>query len=138
MLKKHLITIIIGLLFTVSLTQAAQKPPFLILNGIPHYTGMIKMHWDNKELALSKEQKVKLLQIRKETMQGIVSMKKKINTLEAKVFEKIEFDSELKEFDSILEQIATYKTYATKVHLKCVYDTKKVLTETQLDILTTL
>ena len=138
MLKKHLITIIIGLLVTASLAQAAQKPPFLILSGIPHYTGIIQMNWDNKELALTKEQKVKLLQIRKETMQGIISMKKKITPLEVKVVEKIEFDSELKEFDPILEQIAKYKAQATKVHLKCVYDTKKVLSEKQMDILMTL
>ena len=138
MLKKSLATIIIGLLVLASLAQAAQKPPFLILSGIPHYTGIIQMNWDNKELALTKEQKVKLLKIRKETMQGIISMKKKIAPLEAKVIGKIEFDSELKEFDKILIQISKYKAEATKVHLKCVYDTKKVLTEKQLDILMTL
>ena len=54
------------------------------------------------------------------------------------IVEKILFDSELKEFDAILDQIAAYKVQATKVHLKCVYETKKVLTEKQLDILTTL
>ncbi|MCK5110481.1 MAG: hypothetical protein KAQ94_03090 [Arcobacteraceae bacterium] len=138
MLKKYLATIFIGLLVTATFAQAAQKPPFLILSGIPHYTGIIQMNWDNKDLALTKEQKVKLLQIRKETMQGIISMKKKIAPFKNKVIEQIEFDSELKEFDTILEQIAAYKVQATKVHLKCVYETKKVLTQEQLDLLITL
>jgi len=134
MLKKYLI-IFITLLLIPSLAYTAQKPPFLILNTIPHYTGKIKANWDNKELALSEGQKVKLLKIRKETMKGISSIKKKISILKAEVIEKFEFNSELKEFNSNIDEIATYKIKATKIHLKCAYETKKVLTSEQLDLL---
>ncbi len=44
MLKKYLATIFISLLVIATLAQVAQKPPFLILSGIPHYTGIIQMN----------------------------------------------------------------------------------------------
>jgi len=128
----------ISFLIITSIAQAAQKPPFLILGGIPHYTMTIKQNWDNKELALTKDQKIKLLEIRKETISGIVSAKKTIAKLQEKVFAKIESNSKLKEFNTILDKIASEKIKATKLHLSCVYKTKKVLSKKQLQIIDSL
>ena len=138
MFKKYFITFVISFLITTSIVQAKQKPPFLILGGIPHYTMTIKQNWDNKELNLTKEQKAELLKIRKDTISGIVSAKKKIAALKSQVLKKIEMKTELKEFDTILNKIASHKIEATKLHLSCVYRTKKVLNKKQLEVIDSL
>ncbi len=48
---------------------------------MPHLTRLIKMHWNDPNLALSNEQKPKLLKIRKETMSSVMNLAKKLECL---------------------------------------------------------
>jgi hypothetical protein len=137
MIKKFLFAIsFIALGFTT--LQAENRAPFLIMDMIPHMTMEIKKNWDNKELALDEKQKIALVQIREETMAGVMDAKKKLAPLEEEVAAKILSGSTPKELENLVNEIAKYKVEATKTHLNCVYKTQKVLSKTQLEILKNL
>ena len=116
--------------------NALINSPFLINSrALPHMTKVLIENWDKGTLALSAEQKEKLLVVRKETMTAVKSIKKNIKVLEAEIIE-IMFDGEdLKNADSKIEQIAKLKVEATKVHLKCIADTIKILNDEQMELL---
>ena len=131
MFKKNLMLIICGLLISVTFAQAGPKPPFLILDMMPHLTGTIQSNWDNPDLNLNEEQKVQLLEIREETIKAVTELKKKITPLEHEVADKILAGAKPEELSALVDEIAGYKAQATKIHLKCIYETKKVLTPEQ-------
>ncbi len=137
MIKKFLFTISFITLGLTSL-QAENRAPFLIMDMIPHMTMEIKKNWDNKELALDAKQKTQLLEIREETMAGVMNAKQKLAPLESEVATKILAGSTPQELESLVNEIAKYKVEATKTHLKCVYKTQKVLSKKQLEILNNL
>ncbi|MBU0925012.1 hypothetical protein KKG81_09015 [bacterium] len=137
MIKKFLFTISFIALGLTSL-QAENRAPFLIMDMIPHMTMEIKKNWDNKELALDSKQKTKLLEIREETMAGVMNAKKKLAPLENEVATKILAGSTPEELENLVNEIAKYKVEATKTHLNCVYKTQKVLSKKQLEILKNL
>jgi hypothetical protein len=137
MIKKFLFTISFIALGLTSL-QAENRAPFLIMDMIPHMTMEIKKNWDNKELALDSKQKTKLLEIREETMAGVMNAKKKLAPLENEVATKILAGSTPEELENLVNEIAKYKAEATKTHLNCVYKTQKVLSKKQLEILKNL
>ena len=137
MIKKFLFTISFIALGLTSL-QAENRAPFLIMDMIPHMTMEMKKNWDNKELALDSKQKTKLLEIREETMAGVMNAKKKLAPLENEVATKILAGSTPEELENLVNEIAKYKVEATKTHLNCVYKTQKVLSKKQLEILKNL
>lgn len=137
MIKKFLFTISFIALGLTSL-QAENRAPFLIMDMIPHMTMEIKKNWDNKELALDAKQKTQLLEIREETMAGVMNAKQKLAPLETEVATKILAGSTPQELESLVNEIAKYKVEATKTHLNCVYKTQKVLSKKQLEILNNL
>lgn len=137
MIKKFLFTISFITLGLTSL-QAENRAPFLIMDMIPHMTMEIKKNWDNKELALDAKQKTQLLEIREETMAGVMNAKQKLAPLETEVATKILAGSTPQELESLVNEIAKYKVAATKIHLNCVYKTQKVLSKKQLEILNNL
>lgn len=137
MIKKFLFTISFIALGLTSL-QAENRAPFLIMDMIPHMTMEIKKNWDNKELALDAKQKTQLLEIREETMAGVMNAKQKLAPLESEVATKILAGSTPQELESLVNEIAKYKVEATKTHLNCVYKTQKVLSKKQLEILNNL
>jgi hypothetical protein len=137
MIKKFLFTISFITLGLTSL-QAENRAPFLIMDMIPHMTMEIKKNWDNKELALDAKQKTQLLEIREETMAGVMNAKQKLAPLETEVATKILAGSTPQELESLVNEIAKYKVEATKTHLNCVYKTQKVLSKKQLEILNNL
>lgn len=137
MFKKLLFTISFIALGLTTL-QAENRAPFLIMDMIPHMTMEIKKNWDNKELALDEKQKAELLQIREETMTGVMDAKKNLSSLETEVATKISSGSTPEELENLVNEIAKYKTQATKTHLNCVYKTQKVLSKKQLEVLKNL
>jgi len=116
--------------------NALINSPFLINSrALPHMTKVLIENWDKGTLALSAEQKEKLLVVRKETMTAVKSIKKNIKVLDAGIIE-IMFDGEdVRNADSKIEQIAKLKAEATKVHLKCISDTVEILDDEQMELL---
>lgn len=92
-------------------------------------TKLIMKNWDNADLNLTKEQKEKLLLIRKETMAGVKKIKQAIQPLESEI---VNFDNNLTKVAPKVKEVAKLKADATLLHLKCIKNTKAVLSEKQL------
>ncbi len=104
--------------------------PFLILGKMPHLTKLVKQNWDT--LKLSDEQKSRLLQIQKETLGEIKSLQPKITKLEEEVAKAAMNGAKPENLKAKVDEIAKLKAKATMVHIKCIYNTRKVLTPKQL------
>ncbi len=115
-----------------------KSSPFLIVGKMPHLTRLIKTHWNDPNLALSSEQKPKLLKIRKETISTVMKLAKKIKSLESEIATATMQGEEPKNIKPKVEELAKLKAKATMAHIKCIYDTKKVLSKKQLDYLLSL
>ena len=126
---------VVSLLTMTTLHAAGPGAPFLIMGKMPHYTGILKANWEDKDLNLTKEQKTKLLKVRKDTLKIVFGVKKKLAPLEREVANKIISGSTPKELSAIVNEIAKYKIQATTAHLQCIYDTQVILTKKQLELL---
>ena len=115
--------------------KAQQVKPFLIQGKLPHLTMMVKMMWDDKDLALTKAQKQKLLKIRKETIGGIKKLKPEIVALENKIVQASNSGANPASLKKDVYKLANLRAKATMIHLRCLFNTRKVLTQEQRDIL---
>jgi hypothetical protein len=115
--------------------QKKSSKPFLIQGKLPHLTMMVKMMWDDADLALTKEQKQKLLRIRKETLSQAKALNKEIIQLEESIVQASNNNVAPKKLKNNVFKLAKLRAQATMVHLKCIYNTRKTLTQEQLDIL---
>ena len=116
--------------------KALQNSPFLVNHeGLPHMTKLLVQNWDKEKLGLSKEQKEKLLVVRKETLLAVKSIKQKLKPLEDEVAEAMIDREEAKTVYKNLDEIAKLKLEASKVHLKCIAETTNILSEEQVAFL---
>lgn len=116
--------------------NALLNSPFLINHeGLPHITKLLIQHWDKAALGLNKEQKEKLLAVRTKTLDAVKKIKKQLKPLEDAIAEAMIDRENPSSVEKQLEQIASLKTEATKVHLKCIIDTTEILSEEQLAFL---
>ena len=122
---------------TLSAQTMQQKPtkPFLIQGKLPHLTMMVKQMWNDEDLALTKEQKAKLLEIRKETIKALRTLKPEVAQLEAKIVAAVQSGEDRKNLETDLQKLAQLNTKATMIHLNCIYKTRHILTQDQRDIL---
>jgi hypothetical protein len=91
--------------------------------------------WDNSTFHLTEDQKPQLLVVRKETMDGVKNLAPQITSLQKQVTEGIFIGKTPDELHSIVQAISKLKAEATMIHLKCIFDTSKILNQQQLDIL---
>ncbi len=141
MLKKAIAATVLGLLLLTTANASTQpnkqkgaknSSPFLITKGLPHYTMILKKRWDDPKLALTPKQKKELLAIRKATIGSVMSLKPKIMKLQKEIVKAAMNGAEPGSLDEKVKKLASYKAEATRTHLKCIYDTKRVLTPKQL------
>ncbi len=112
---------------------AKKVSPFLITKGLPHYTMIIKKRWDDPKLALTQKQKAELLKIRKATLGSVLSLKPKIAELRKKIVKAAMSGATPESLSADVEKLAKLKAEATRTHLKCIYDTRRILTPSQLE-----
>lgn len=112
---------------------AKKASPFLITKGLPHYTMIIKKRWDDPKLALTPEQKARLMEVRKATMSSIISLKPKIAKLRKKIVKAAMSGAAPESLAADVDKLAKLKAEATRTHLKCIYDTRQILTPSQLE-----
>jgi len=115
--------------------QGKMGSPFLIVGKLPHLTKLLMQQWDNHELALTAAQKEKLLVIRTRTIGGVKKLGPEIATLEKRVTEEIFAGKTPEDLASPVQSIGWLKSEATMLHLRCIYDTNKILTAPQKDFL---
>ncbi|KYJ87683.1 c-type cytochrome [Sulfurovum riftiae] len=115
---------------------ALKSSPFLINNSnLPHMTKLLIQNWDKAKLGLTAEQKEKLLIVRKETMNGVAEIRKKLKVLEFDVADAMMDREDPKSVEKLLEEIAKLKLEATKIHIKCISETTSILSEEQVAVL---
>ncbi len=110
----------------------AMKSIFLIQRGLPHYSIILKHLWNDKELALTKEQKDKLLVIRRDTIGGIKKLLPEFLKLKKEILKGAKSGADVATLSKLVDKVASIKAEATKIHLKCISDTKTVLTKEQM------
>ena len=115
--------------------QKAKTPPFLISGKIPHLTKLLMEQWDSSDLNLNKDQRDKLLVVRKETLSGVRRICHEIAPLEQQVATEIFAGKTPDELSTIVKKVAALKTEATMLHLQCIDKTSAILTQQQLTLL---
>jgi len=132
---KNLIILSVLVLTLGSTSLAAKQKPFLIHGKLPHLTGTIMQLWDDEDLALTPKQKTKLKQIRLRTIGGLGTIKGEVFPLEAEIVEASTNGATPESLEEDVEKLAELRAEATIIHLKCIYDTRKVLTKKQLQLI---
>lgn len=135
MKTKFFILLSILILSIGSTSLLAKQKPFLIHGKLPHLTGTIMQLWDDEDLALTPEQKTKLKQIRLKTVGGLATLKGEVFPLEAKIVKASNEGVNPKDLEEDVEKLAELRAEATMLHLKCIYETKKILTKNQLEMI---
>lgn len=137
-MKKKILTLLSVTLLLSSfgaITLNAAEKPFLILGKLPHLTGMVKILWDDEDLALTKEQKTKLIEVRKYTMTNAKALGKEINALETEIVTRSNAGDKPADLKKSVSKLASLRAKATMVHLDCIYNTREILSKDQLYIL---
>jgi len=141
-MKKTLLSLLTAsLLFSTTATvlsaNQTEKPskPFLIQGKLPHLTMMVKILWDDTDLALTKKQKTELLKIRKHTIGTAKKLNLKIIELENRVVTSTNQGAKPASLKTLVDQIAKLRAEATMVHLECIYKTRALLSKEQLYVL---
>jgi len=109
--------------------------PFLIKHGLPHMTKMIMKNWDDAKLALTPEQKEKLLVVRKETMGSIMKLKPEVLALEKEIVQASKAGTKASELKVKVEKLASLEAELTMVHLTCLENSNTILSEEQVGYL---
>ena len=130
-------TALVSSLGFASLNASSSKPgkPFLIQGQLPHLTGMVKILWDDEDLALTPEQKTKLIEVRKSTMSRAKALGKQVNTLEAQIVDASAKGATPESLKADVSKLASLRAQATMVHLECIYNTREILSDKQLYVL---
>jgi len=109
--------------------------PFLIKHGLPHYSKMLMKSWDDPKLKLSEDQKTKLLEIRKATMSSVTKLKPEVMKLKREIVKAAKSGAKASDLKAKVEKLASLEAEATMTHLKCIEETKAVLTPEQIKYL---
>ena len=140
-MKKTLISLLAAtMLLTGSTTLLSasqgknQTKPFLIQGKLPHLTMLVKILWDDEDLALTPKQQEELILIRQHTMASVNTLKVKIIKLEAQVVKASADGKKPTDMKKMVNEIAALRAKATMTHLECIYNTRAVLSADQLSI----
>lgn len=135
-MKIKLLTILSLLVLTIGSTSLlAKQKPFLIHGKLPHLTGTIMQLWDDEDLALTPKQKAELKKIRIRTVGGLGTIKGEVFPLEAEIVEASTNGATPDSLEEDVEKLAELRAEATMLHLKCIYDTRSILTKKQLQLI---
>ena len=116
--------------------NALINSPFLLNSEeLPHLTKLLLNNWDKAALGLTDDQKEQLLVVRHETLSAIKEIKQKVQALEAEIIETMVDGEALEETYPKLEAVAKLKVEATKVQLKCLKNSMKILNDAQIEFL---
>jgi len=108
------------------------KMVFLVSHGLPHYSKILMMMWDDPKLGLTPEQKSKLEPIRNRTMSEIKKIAPQVKSLTREIVKGIRSGATAESLSAKVDTLASLKAKATKVHLQCIQDSRAILTPDQL------
>lgn len=111
--------------------------PFLIKHGLPHMTKMIMPYMNDPAFNLTSEQKFQLAKVRKETMTAIMEAKPKVMQLRKEIVKASQAGVSADKLKDKVAELALVEAAATMTHLKCIEETKAILTKDQMYFLLT-
>lgn len=106
--------------------------PFLIKHGLPHMSKLIMRSWDDPVFGLTAEQKSKLEGIRKRTMGSTMNIKKEILPLTKSILSGVMSGKTADELKDQVKKLGELEAEATIIQIRCIEETKNVLTKDQL------
>ncbi len=106
--------------------------PFLIKHGLPHLTKFVMKNWDDPAFGLTADQKEKLTAVRKETMGAVMKLKPEVMALKKEIIQASMSGTKAADLKEKVDKLASLESEATMVHLKCIENTKDILTKDQL------
>jgi Spy/CpxP family protein refolding chaperone len=115
-----------------SMMKKRMNSPFLIKRGLPHMTKVLMKFWDDPELALTSEQKEKLMGVRKETMESVMKIKPEVKKLKREIIQASRTGADVEALKVKVEKLASLEAEATVTQLKCIRDTKAILNKKQM------
>ncbi len=108
------------------------ESPFLIKRGLPHLSAMVMQNWDDTALALNKEQQNSLTAVREHTMGEVGRLKNEILPLRVSITSAVLSGTSSAQLKEKVEKLAQLEAEATMVHIKCIEDTKNILSKDQM------
>ncbi len=106
--------------------------PFLIKQGLPHMSKLVMRSWDDPVFGLTADQKTKLEDIRKRTMGSIMNIKKEILPLTKSILSGVMGGKTADELNDQVKKLGELEAEATIVQIRCIEETKNVLSKDQL------
>lgn len=106
--------------------------PFLIERGLPHLSKMLKGSWEDPALALTAEQRSSLTTIREETMGNVMRLTKEILPLKSMIVSAALSGKSAADLKENVEKLGQLEAEATLVQIKCLEETKNILSKDQL------
>jgi len=113
--------------------QHQKSSPFLIKQGLPHMTKLIKQNWDDPDLALTSEQKEKLLAVRKDVVTSLKRLTPQIVSLKQEIIHASQTGSDGSSLKDTIDKLASLEAEATQAHLNCIARSKAILSPRQLE-----
>ena len=114
------------------MAKRKMNSPFLIKHGLPHLSKMIKPYMNNPAFNLTADQKEKLAIVRVQTMSVIAESKQNVMALRKEIVNASISGTKSAELKEKVEKLALLQAAATIAHLKCIEETKEILTKDQL------
>ncbi len=105
--------------------------PFLIKHGLPHLAKMIMPYMNNPGFNLTADQKDKLAKVRTQTMRVVTESKQKVITLRKEIINASTSGTKSADLEQKVAKLALLQATATMAHLKCIEETKEILTKDQ-------
>ena len=106
--------------------------PFLIKHGLPHMGKLVMRSWDDPVFGLTAEQKTKLEGIRKRAMGSTMNIKKEILPLTKSILSGVMSGKTADELKDQVKKLGELEAEATITQIRCIEETKNVLTKGQL------
>ena len=106
--------------------------PFLIKHGLPHMSKLVMRSWNDPVFGLTAEQKTNLSDIRKRTMGSTMNIKKEILPLTKSILSGVVSGKTADELKDQVKKLGELQAEATIVQIRCIEETKNVLTKNQL------
>lgn len=114
------------------MAKRSMNSPFLVKHGLPHLTKMIMPYMNDPDFALTAEQKEQLSKVKKETMGAIMRIKPEVISLRKEIVNGSTSGKSATDLKEQVDKLAALEAEATMTHLKCIEETKAILSKDQL------
>ncbi len=115
-----------------NMAKNKMNSPFLIKHGLPHLSKMIMPYMNDPVFNLTADQKDKLIKVRANTMSTIMEIKPKVMALRKSIVNASTSGTKPEDLKEKVVELALLEATATMTHLKCIEETKVILTKDQL------